>query len=75
MSAARPRRVTLTLPPLTPAQADAVLTFLGAVQDAFYAAYEDELLEAAAEAGAAAQDAREQDARDDEVFWEQLLSP
>ena len=75
MSAPRPRRLTLTLPPLTPAQADAILALLGALQDAFYAAYEDELLEAAAEAGAAAQDAREQDERDDEVFWEQLLSP
>lgn len=72
MSAARPC-LTLTLPPLTPAQADAVFTLLGAVQDAFYAAYEDELLEAAAEAGAAAEQAREQDARDEEVFWEQLL--
>jgi hypothetical protein len=75
MSAACPRRLTLTLPPLTPAQADAVLALLGAVQDAFYAAYEDELLAAAAEAGAAAQDAREQDARDDEAFWQHLLSP
>ena len=75
MSAPRPRRLTLTLPPLTPAQADAVLELLAAVRDAFYAAYEDELLEAAAEAGAAAQDTREQDQRDAELFWEHLLSP
>ena len=75
MSAPRPRRLTLTLPPLTPAQADAILALLGAIQDAFYAAYEDALLEAAAAAGAAAQNARAQDARADEVFWEQLLSP
>lgn len=69
------RRLTLALPPLTPAQADAVLGLLGAVQDAFYAAYEDELLAAAAEAAVAAQDAREQDDRDAELCWEHLLNP
>jgi hypothetical protein len=75
MSAPRPRRLILTLPPLTPAQADAVLELLGAVQDAFFAACQDELLEAATEASAAAQDAREQDERDDQLFWEHLLTP
>jgi hypothetical protein len=73
MNTPRPHHLTLTLPPLTPAQADAVFTLLGDIQDAFFAAYEDELLEAAAEAAMAAEEAREQDARDDEVFWEQLL--
>jgi len=75
MRAPHPGQLILALPPLTPAQADAVFRALGVLQDAFYAAYEDELLEAAAEAGAAAQDAREQDARDVELLWDHLLSP
>jgi hypothetical protein len=73
-----PRDLTFTLPPLpplTPAQADAILHALGALQDAFYAAYEHELLEAVTQAGAAAEDDREQDERADEYFWEHLLDP
>ncbi len=57
--------VTLTLPPLTPAQADALLAVLDALQGALYAAYEDALLAADAEASAAAQEAHEQAARDE----------
>ena len=75
MTAPRARRLTLTLPSLTPAQADAVLAMLAALQDAVYAAHEDELLTAASEAAAAAQDARQQDERDDQRAWEQLLRP
>ena len=66
MTAPRPPRLTLTLPSLTPAQADAVLAVLAALQDAVYAAYEDELLTVAREAAAAAHDACDQDERDDQ---------
>lgn len=75
MNAPRSRRLTLTLPSLTPAQADAILEVLGAVQDAVCAAYEDELLAAASEAAATAQAARAQDDRDADHSWEELLRP
>jgi hypothetical protein len=70
-----PRHLSLELPPLTPAQADAVLQALAALQEALWAAYQDELLDAAVAATAAAQETSEQDAQDDEeAFWDQSLS-
>ena len=55
-----PRRLIVDLPPLTAAQADVVFNLLADLQDAFWCAYEDELLIAAVD-HAAAQEAHDAD--------------
>jgi len=50
------RRLTLDLPPLRRAQAEAVFELLCELQDAFWCAYEDQLLDAALAHAVAAQD-------------------
>jgi hypothetical protein len=47
MTTPTPRRLVVELPPLTSAQADTVFLILSDLMDAFWQAYEPELLDAA----------------------------
>ena len=69
MSTPSPRRLIVDLPPLTVAQADVVFQLLADLQDAFWCAYEDELLDAATQHAAAVEhDQREAEALD--AIWD-----
>jgi hypothetical protein len=70
-----PRRLTLDLPPLVPAQADAVFLLLADLQDAFWHAYEAELLDAALTHAAAAEDTRLDADALDRALWDTPLDP
>jgi hypothetical protein len=64
-----PRRLTLALPPLTPAQADAIFQLLADLQDAFWCAYEDTLLDVALDRTAAAQEEQLEAEMRDDPLW------
>jgi hypothetical protein len=65
MPSPTPHRLSLDLPPLTAPQADALIQLLADLQDAFWHAYEDELLDGALDHTAAAEEVRlEADALD-----------
>jgi hypothetical protein len=69
MSSQPPHDLTLTLPPLTTPQVEVILEVLLALQDALVVAYQDELLAAEFERGAAARDAELEAADLDEALW------
>ena len=69
MPPSAPHRLTLDLPPLTAAQADAIFQLLADLQDAFWCAYEDTLLDVALDHTAAAQEEHLEAERLDDPLW------
>ena len=63
------RRLTLDLPPLTPAQADAIFQLLADLQDAFWCAYEDTLLDVALDRTVAAHEEQREGDMLDDALW------
>jgi hypothetical protein len=64
-----PRRLTLDLPPLTAQQADAIFQLLADLQDAFWCAYEDTLLDVALDRTAAAHEEQLEVEMLDDALW------